>query len=759
MKRSLLVVLFSMCVILPLMAESALEFDGLNDHVQLSSVLNIGNGSNTVEAWVKIPVINSGNLISGERVGVLLGNYQDSPNVNWEIYSSGQLRFYWNAGEWNLLGSKDLRDNAWHHIAFIRDVSADSVFLYVDGVLDVSQVDAGTNITLASSFYIGSDRRGSGVPYFHGIIDELRIWTTARTQDQLREYMCEDVSAQSGLVSYYKMSNGSGITLTDNTGNGNTGTLVNMDNSDWVRDNLTPAGDGSTTPYQINGLNQLYWLSQNSELWSADHEQISDIMATATDSWDGGAGFTPIGNSSIKFNGTYDGNDLLISDLTINRPTTDKVAFIGWTNTGTLISNVHLTNVDITGDGSSGSVVGYLMSGDVNQCSSSGSVSGVNYVGGLVGQMANGSISECFSTVTVAGSGQYAGGLNGLFGGGTLSNCYASGDVSGVTYVGGLIGSAFGGTSTTNSYSTGSVSGTSNVGGLIGHAAPEDEFFGDPGAEITACFWDTEASGNASSAAGTGKTTAEMKTLSTYTDAGWDFAEETVNGTDNYWGINNSEHDGYPFQSWEDFTHNYSDTPLPVTLVSFDAVHDQGVINMTWSTESETQNLGFMLERKIGDSDWKMIANYLNDLELTGHGTTSETHDYVFTDSDVIAGQTYEYRISDISESNEINELMSLSINIEPSNELTPMTFGISKTYPNPFNPVLSIRYDLYEAAPTTIKILNLTGQTVAILDDEFRNAGNYELQWQAENVASGIYFVKIISGVKSDMRKVMLLK
>lgn len=745
---------------LQLFADSSLEFDGLNDHVRISSVMNIGNSSNTLEAWIKVPEVGTNNLLETERVGIIMGNYDTSPNAGWEIHDDGQLRMWWNknSGGYEFYASQDLRDNAWHHIAFVRNVSLDSSFIYVDGVLDGSYPSAGPNLTFTTSFYIGADRRSSGTPYFHGTIDELRVWNTARTQAEIREYMCENVSGSTGLLAYYQMSNGSGTSLMDNTGNGYTGTLINMDNSDWVNNNQIPDGDGSTTPYQINGLNQLYWLSQNSAYWSSDFEQIIDITATATESWDGGAGFTPIGNFSIKFNGTYNGNDHTISGLTIDRATTDEVAFIGWTSNGSDISSLNLSHVDISGDGSSAALVGYNMDGNVSKCSSTGTVTGVNYVGGLVGQIANGTISECYSTASVSGSGQYVGGLNGLMAA-TVRDCYATGNVSGNSNVGGLIGGAFGGTTTSNSYSTGSVSGSFNVGGLIGYAAPEDDFSGDPAAAVIACFWDTEVSGNATSGAGTGKTTIEMKTLSTYTDAGWDFADESVNGSNDYWGINNEQHSGYPFLSWEDFTHNYSDTPLPVCLAIFEAKNDKGAVKLIWTTESEIQNLGYVLERKTGGMNWVQVASYLDDVSLEGHGTTTESHDYSYTDNDVIAGQIYEYRLSDVSESNDVNVLKILSITVNTEEIISADKFGISKAYPNPFNPALKICYSLTEAAQTSVTILDLQGKAIVTLSNTYQNAGSYELQWQAEDMASGMYLVEVVSGDKKDLQKVILSK
>ncbi|MCU0918458.1 MAG: hypothetical protein MUC88_28435, partial [Planctomycetes bacterium] len=74
----------------------ALAFDGDGDRLALIALLPVGSSSNTVAAWIKVPRAGTGGLTASERVGILLGNYPDSPNTNWELHSGGQLRLYWN---------------------------------------------------------------------------------------------------------------------------------------------------------------------------------------------------------------------------------------------------------------------------------------------------------------------------------------------------------------------------------------------------------------------------------------------------------------------------------------------------------------------------------------------------------------------------------------------------------------------------------------------------------------------------------------
>jgi hypothetical protein len=163
---------------------------------------------------------------------------------------------------------------------------------------------------------------------------------------------------------------------------------------------------------------------------------------------------------------------------------------------------------------------------------------------------------------------EYAGGLAGeSLGNSTINNSYSTGSVSGVTYVGGLTGSNSSST-ITNCYSTGSVTGTTSVGGMIGTASSST---------VTNSFWNTETSGQPTSAGGTGKTTAELKEYATfYFKDGWDFMDETLNGSGNMWGLNPAENNGYPFLSFQGFTHapvytviSHSTSAITATTATF----------------------------------------------------------------------------------------------------------------------------------------------------------------------------------------------
>jgi hypothetical protein len=372
---------------------------------------------------------------------------------------------------------------------------------------------------------------------------------------------------------------------------------------------IVPAGAGTiANPYLISSLGNLLWISENMSSWNKQYKQTADIDASVTSNpcFNSGLGWSPIGNHARAFSGDYDGQGNTISGIYINRPTQNLVGLFGSAQFGT-ISNVSLTDVNVNGGGdvgglagrsssnsmitgcySSGSVsgsisVGGLVGGSsqssITNSNSSGSVNGDQLVGGLVGVTRNTSISNSYSTGSVEGndgvgglagdangsvvncyssasvSGNYiVGGLVGILLGidivsGTIANCYSNGSVSALGFAaGGLVGEVMNATSITNSYSSTSVVGNSSAGGLLGRVR-SGTFISNNS------FWDTQISGQATSAGGAGKTTAEMKILITFTDADWDLQGETTNGTADIWGLNCPDNNGYPFLSWQGFTH------------------------------------------------------------------------------------------------------------------------------------------------------------------------------------------------------------
>ena len=88
-----------------------------------------------------------------------------------------------------------------------------------------------------------------------------------------------------------------------------------------------------------------------------------------------------------------------------------------------------------------------------------------------------------------------------------------------------------------------------------------------------------------------------------------------------------------------------------------------------------------------------------------------------------------------------------------------PVNFELSQNYPNPFNPTTRINYSLNKSSLVTLKVYNILGQQVAILVNSYKNAGNYQLTWDATNLPSGVYIYRIEAGDQVMSKKMTLLK
>ncbi|MHC4560593.1 MAG: GLUG motif-containing protein [Planctomycetota bacterium] len=234
------------------------------------------------------------------------------------------------------------------------------------------------------------------------------------------------------------------------------------------------------------------------------------------------------------FTGVFDGIGHTISHLTIEG--SGYLGLFGQTGSGASISNLGLEDVDINGTGNVVSGLAGDNGGSITLCYSTGTIKGNGIVGGLVGWNGRdiiagnigGTIIACSSTGTVCGDSR----VGGLVGGnvGSIVASYSTATVSGDSRVGGLAGYNYGvGGSIATSYSTGTVSGDEDVGGLVA--------IGDYEGIVFNCFWNIQTSGQLTSAGGTGLTTDEMHDINTYLDAGWDFVDEILNGTCDYWQI------------------------------------------------------------------------------------------------------------------------------------------------------------------------------------------------------------------------------
>ena len=216
----------------------------------------------------------------------------------------------------------------------------------------------------------------------------------------------------------------------------------------------------------ITTLLQLQNMSLN---LSASYTLANNIDASATSTWNGDLGFTPVGNGSAHFNGNFDGNGKTITGLTINRNgmnseeyIEDYVGLFGY-STGA-IQNVGLVGGSISGHDYVGGVAGYN-SGTISSSYDAGTVISLDYVGGITGWN-SGTVSNSYAAGIIGCGLRDEGGIVG-HNTGTVSNSYNSGTIYGAAMnVGGVVGLNSG--TVSNSYNTGAVDGYQYIGGVVG---------------------------------------------------------------------------------------------------------------------------------------------------------------------------------------------------------------------------------------------------------------------------------------------------
>lgn len=176
---------------------------------------------------------------------------------------------------------------------------------------------------------------------------------------------------------------------------------------------------------------------------------------------------------------------------------------------------------------------------------------------------------------------------------------------------------------------------------------------------------------------------------------------------------------------------------LPVTLSSFGASVEKNNVKLNWVTEWELNNSGFDLERKEtkAESQWKKIAF------IQGGGTTQGQKFYTYEDKKLKAG-SYNYRLKQIDYNGNFEYFdLSDAVTVKAPND-----FKLSQNYPNPSNPKSKIDYEIPFDGKVSIRIYDILGKEVFNLVDEFKNADFYSVEFDGSNLASGMYFYRIIA-------------
>ena len=219
--------------------------------------------------------------------------------------------------------------------------------------------------------------------------------------------------------------------------------------------------------------------------------------------------------------------------------------------------------------------------------------------------------------------------------------------------------------------------------------------------------------------------------------------------TPNFWDLtDNADRDSLISKSLNWLTGSSAEIPLPITLSEFTATYKLGEVELFWRTESETDNAAFLIYR-----DNKMIAR------VEGAGNSSETEKYSYLDKMVIPGKIYTYMLADVNLGNHETKHKNRILTVTIPEALSESGFILESAYPNPFNPITKIRCYVNAGCELTAKVYDLLGKLVAKLHSGYVKAGDHYFDWNAGNMNSGVYIVRVQADKFIKTQKIILLK
>jgi hypothetical protein len=255
---------------------------------------------------------------------------------------------------------------------------------------------------------------------------------------------------------------------------------------------------------------------------------------------------------------------------------------------------------------------------------------------------------------------------------------------------------------------------------------------------------------------------------------GLDFYKRTFGGSQNRWGdysgMSLDPSDGTIFWAFNEYALTrgttfggedgrwgtaFGEIPvnvIPVELTNFTAKVVDRDVELKWATATETNNLGFEVERGIGIEAFSKIGF------VPGYGTTSETRNYVYVDKKISGTVRYRLKQTDYDGSFEYSNIVEV-------NSLPDLSFTLDQNYPNPFNPITKISYTIPDESSVRLSVYNPLGEVVTELINEVQSGDFYEAVWNADNATSGIFFYTLVvtplNGKKAfkESRKMILMK
>ncbi len=194
---------------------------------------------------------------------------------------------------------------------------------------------------------------------------------------------------------------------------------------------------------------------------------------------------------------------------------------------------------------------------------------------------------------------------------------------------------------------------------------------------------------------------------------------------------------------------NYEDTTyVPVELISFSVESNKGLIELKWTTATETNNRGFEILRSTDNENWDIVGF------ITGNGTTTFLHAYQYTDEVKITGNYY-YQLKQVDYNGEFDFSPTIEVRL-----VQPSDFILYQNFPNPFNPNTKITFEIPFQIEVRIILYDVTGQEIKTITNQKYEAGFHSVVLNADDLSSGVYLYRMttLSGYTA-VKKLTIIK
>jgi hypothetical protein len=205
---------------------------------------------------------------------------------------------------------------------------------------------------------------------------------------------------------------------------------------------------------------------------------------------------------------------------------------------------------------------------------------------------------------------------------------------------------------------------------------------------------------------------------------------------------------------------NTGQTALPVELVKFTFLLEGNEVHLEWTTQTEVNNYGFVIERSLaptpsqreGKFNWERIGF------ISGAGNSNSPKEYSFADNKTLGYGKYSYRLKQLDTDGKYEYSKIVEVDLGTAKE-----FALLQNYPNPFNPATVISYSIPKDVHVKLSVFNVLGSELAVLVDKFQAAGVYSKEFSINgsglSLSNGVYFYKLEAGNFTDTKKFILMK